>query len=61
MNNGKYIVYDKLTINPHNALRKELEDFIRCIEYLKSPVVDGNSGYNALKVAIDIQNEINNT
>jgi len=55
---NKYITYDKLNIEPHNALNKELAHFIHCISQEKNPIVDGSSGLNALQLAIDIQNDI---
>ena len=56
----KYITYDKVTIKPHNALKKELSHFVQCVEESINPIVDGYSGYNALKLAIEIQNYIKN-
>ena len=55
---NKYIEYNKLDIQPHNALNKELEHFSNCIIKKMNPLVDGTSGYNALKLAIDIQENI---
>ena len=60
MNNirGKYILYEKCDITHHNALKKELENFIESIINVKKPIIDGYSGLEALKLAIKIQNSI---
>ena len=36
----------------------ELENFIKSIKGEEKPIVDGVSGRNALKIAIEIQNKI---
>ena len=54
----KYITYDKIKIKPHNALKKELSHFVECVLESINPIVDGSSGYNALKLAVEIQNYI---
>ena len=56
----KYITYDKIKIKPHNALKKELSHFVQCVYESTNPIVDGYSGYNALKLAVEIQNYIKN-
>ena len=60
MNNDKekYILYEKFNVVPHNALKKELENFINSIAVSKQPIIDGRSGLNALKLAIQIQDSI---
>ncbi len=60
MNNikDKYILYEKCNITNHNALKKELENFIESIINLQQPIIDGYSGLKALKLAIEIQNSI---
>ncbi len=57
---NKYITYNKLDIQSHNALNKELAHFINCISQETNPIVDGSSGLNALRLAVDIQNYITN-
>ena len=60
MNNikDKYILYEKYAITNHNALKRELENFIDSITSLKKPIIDGYSGLEALKLAIKIQDSI---
>ena len=60
MNNikDKYILYEKCHITNHNALKKELENFIESIVNVKKPIIDGYSGLKALKLAIKIQSSI---
>ena len=60
MNNikGKYILYEKCQIAHHNALKKELQNFIESIVNVKKPIIDGYSGLEALKLAIKIQDSI---
>jgi len=59
-NKEKYILYDKPTINSHNALRVELIGFIKSIQEKKDPVVSGEDGMRALDIAIQIRNQIKN-
>jgi predicted dehydrogenase len=54
----KFIIYDKPTIDDHNALREELAHFANAIQNTTKPHVDGHSGLNALKVALMIQDII---
>ena len=54
----KYILYEKCEIVHHNALKKELENFIESILHVKQPIIDGYSGLEALKLAIKIQDSI---
>ena len=44
----------------YNALRKELSHFVSCIINNKSPIFDGFLATESLKIAIQIQNKINN-
>ena len=36
----------------------ELQNFIKSVKGEEEPIVDGNSGRSALKIAIEIQNKI---
>ena len=58
--NGKnrQIFYEKPIIPKTDALKMELENFIKSIKGEESPIVDGLAGRNALKIAIEIQNKI---
>ena len=62
MNNikEKYILYEKFNIVHHNALKKELENFIDSIAAAKQPLINGRFGLKALKLAIQIQDSIKN-
>ena len=61
MNEGekKYILYDKPKIYLYNALKRELEDFIKSISTATKPMVDGDAGLKALEVATQIRQQIN--
>ena len=54
----KLIHYDKPTVLENDALKLELINFIRSIKGYEKPIVDGYSGREALKIAIEIQNKI---
>ena len=55
----KFILYDKPNIVPHNALKVELEAFVKSINDCINPVVSAIDGLAALKVAIQIRDQIN--
>ncbi|HRY83669.1 MAG TPA: Gfo/Idh/MocA family oxidoreductase [Candidatus Cloacimonadota bacterium] len=42
-----------------DALQLELESFIECIAQDKTPIVDGEAGTRALRIALEIINQIN--
>lgn len=44
---------------PKDALLMELESFVACVAEHKQPIVDGNDGTRALKIAMEIINIIN--
>jgi len=54
----KLIQYDKPTVLKSDALKLELINFVRSIKGHEKPIVDGYAGREALKIAIEIQNEI---
>ena len=58
--NGKnrQIIYEKPSIPKTDALKMELENFVKAVKGEEDPIVDGLSGRNALKIAIEIQNKI---
>ena len=59
-NNKKlFITYEKPLIKLNDALKEELKNFIQSILGNEKPIVDGESGRNALALAIQIQNKIN--
>ncbi len=55
-------VVDVMEVDASNrkkdALTQELESFIHAVEADKNPIVDGNAGTRALKVALEIVNKI---
>tara|TARA_B100000686_G_scaffold200927_1_gene207865 strand:- start:11 stop:1000 length:990 start_codon:yes stop_codon:yes gene_type:complete len=55
---NRQIIYEKPSIPKTDALKMELENFIRAVKGMEKPIVDGLSGRNALKIAIEIQNKI---
>jgi len=59
-NEEKYILYDKPTIVSHNALGAELVNFVQSILHGEQPIVTGNDGLRALKIAMQIQDQIKN-
>ena len=58
-NSEKFILYEKPTIVPHNALKVELESFVRSINDCVDPVVSATDGLSALEVAVQIREQIN--
>lgn len=56
---NRNIIYERPEIKEVNALRYELELFIDAVQNKKQPVVTGEDGLQALKVAHDIMNKIN--
>ncbi|MDI6766629.1 MAG: Gfo/Idh/MocA family oxidoreductase [Bacteroidota bacterium] len=56
---NRNIVYERPEIKEVNALRYELELFVDAVQNKKQPVVTGEDGLQALKVAHDIMDKIN--
>jgi hypothetical protein len=48
-----------LSNSEQDALALELNSFIEAVLYNKKPIVDGQAGYRALKVAMQIMDCIN--
>ena len=57
-NKTRHIVYEKPTITKKDALRLELINFTNAIKGIERPIVDGQSGREALNIAIKIQEKI---
>ena len=55
---NRQIIYEKPSIPKTDALKMELENFVKAVKGEEEPIVDGLSGRNALKIAIEIQNKI---
>lgn len=53
------IVYEQPEVKEVNALRYELEMFVRAVQYGETPVVSGEDGKRALEVAHVIMGKIN--
>jgi predicted dehydrogenase len=54
------ISFDVIQPEKKEPLKEELIDFIKCVKGRKKPVVSGIEGRDALKVALDITNKIQN-
>jgi predicted dehydrogenase len=57
----KRIVYEQPEIKEVNALLYEIQFFTDAVQYNKKPVVSGEDGLKALKVASAIIEKIENT
>ena len=56
-----YIVSEKLAIEPGDSLRDEIRAFLTAVRQRSSPPVPGEAGMRALKVALEITEQIKNT
>jgi len=54
----QYIAYEKPAIEKVDLLKLELKNFILSIKNKEKPIVSGKDGRDALKVALEIQNQI---
>jgi len=58
------VIREKIPVDTHNALEKELEDFISCVKEAvisgttPDTKVSGEKGLAALKIAIEIENKV---
>jgi predicted dehydrogenase len=57
-NKTRHIIYEKPTIIKEDALKLELINFTNSMKGLEMPIVSGQSGREALNVAIEIQEKI---
>ena len=55
---GISITKDSLPIEKEQPLQKELESFLDCVATRKNPLVSGKIARGALKLALEIQNQI---
>jgi len=55
---GKKITFEKVNIKKEEPLKKELSSFVNCVRTKEKPLVSGQEGRQALKVALDIINLI---
>lgn len=55
---GLTITKDNLPIEKEQPLEKELESFVSCVMTRKEPLVSGRVAREAVKVALEIQNQI---
>ena len=56
---GDMLKIERIKMNNQEPLRKELESFIDCVKNGKQPVVSGEEGIEAIKIADIIREEIN--
>ena len=56
---GDLLKIERIKMNNQEPLRKELESFVSCVNNGKQPVVSGEDGIKAIKVATIIKEEIN--
>lgn len=56
---GNLLHIEKLAMDDHEPLQKELESFVECIQNGKKPLVSGEEGMTTLEVATYITDEIN--
>ena len=54
----RFIAYDKPAISEQDALGMELHNFIKSVRGKETPIVSGEAGRDALKIAIEIQQMI---
>jgi len=54
----KTLYYEKFIPKNNDALLEEINDFVRSINLRSNPIVDGQAGLNALKIALEIENKI---
>jgi len=54
----KYIAYQKPILKKNDLLKLELNNFIKSINKIEKPIVNGLEARNALKIATEIQNMI---
>ena len=55
---GKYVLYNNIEVESHDALELELTHFFDAIKFKKNQGFSGKDATKALKLAIDIQNKI---
>lgn len=55
---GDMLKIERIKMNNEEPLRKELESFIDCVKNGKQPVVSGEEGIKAIKIAAIIREEI---
>ncbi len=55
---GKLILPKKINIEKQQPLKKEINSFVECVKFGKKPLVSGQEGRNALKIALDITEKI---
>jgi len=53
-----YITSEKLRIDPKDSLEEEIKSFLEAITHKKKPLVPGEAGLRALKVALEIANQL---
>ena len=55
---GDLLKIERIKMDNQEPLKKELESFVNCVRSGETPVVSGEEGIKAIRVAADIKNEI---
>lgn len=56
-----FIVSEKLAIEPRDSLQEEIKSFLTAVKHRSPPPVPGEAGMRALKVALEITDQVMNT
>lgn len=56
-----YIVSEQLKIEPGDSLQEEIKSFLRAVSQNSAPPVPGEAGIRALRVALEITNQLKRT
>jgi len=55
---GPQITYEQVDIQQGDALQEEIKSFLHSVSYRSEPAVPGEAGRNALKVALEIMEQV---
>ena len=58
-NSNVKLIKEKIKIRKKDALKVELKSFVDCVKTGKKPIVSGEEGRQALRVALGILEKIN--
>jgi len=53
-----YITSEKVEIEPGDSLEEEVKSFLEAVTYKRKPLVSGEAGLRALKVALEIAHQL---
>lgn len=54
-----YLDKTRIEVTPQEPLRAEIESFLNCVKTRSRPLVSGEEGHRALKLALDVKQKIN--